>query len=193
VAHADEEFAAFAAFLLTNKYQDKAWTILRIRREDLEEAGVLLDGTFLGTTGVPWADCRHRDLIGDPASLTELTRIIADDRVVEAGQDRLRRVNRFMSRRALQRPPSPLPRDCTWPAYASRLAACLLAKKGYQEVGRERVREEIQSMPLPQMMVDAHNDPAITHHHEAMFRAIVRARSAYADHCLEQLICFKAH
>ncbi len=191
VAGPDDEFAVFAAFLLTNKFQDKAWTMLRIRQEDVDQAGVAIDPSCLGTTGVPWADCRHRDLVADAAALVELTRIIAEERVVEAGQDRLRRVNRFMTRRALLRPPAPLPPDCVWPSYASRLGTCLLAKKGFREVGRDLVREEIQSLPLPQVMVDAHHDPTVLNHHEARFRAIVGARYFYTSHCMENLICFR--
>ena len=98
----DEEIHAVAAHLLTAGRKPKAdgRTILRIRTNDLERLGIKLSDKEWGSTGVPWIDFRHRDLIAEPDQLKRLISHIACQ-VRFCLKDRIRRIEKELLKYAL--------------------------------------------------------------------------------------------
>src|SRR5690349_15548946 len=60
-----EEVKATAAHLLTDPHPNLDHRyLIRLRRLDLMEAGIRVDDSVIGTTGIVCIDFRHRDLVG---------------------------------------------------------------------------------------------------------------------------------
>jgi hypothetical protein len=144
--HPDEEIVMLAAYLLARGSLGDAWTVLRIREEDLSAVGVELSNQALGTTGVPWADYRHRDLIGSRDNFVALTQHICEVPIRRYGQDRLRRIGSIQLKCITGCIPAHRPKDCAWPSYA-------ILKKGYRHPGIETVREVIHKLAFPDEVV----------------------------------------
>ena len=88
-----EEAQAAAAHLLTDTHPKiEARHLVRIRPADLVEAGIRVDDSFIGTTGIVWVDFRHRDLVGTKGQFERLVDVILSR--LREGEDRVRRLRR---------------------------------------------------------------------------------------------------
>src|SRR5437588_4938165 len=77
VGGALEEVRAAAAHLLTgNDPKMETRYLIRILPSDVQQAGLQVDDSSIGKTGVPWVDFRHRDLVGTKDQFQRLVEAI---------------------------------------------------------------------------------------------------------------------
>src|SRR5262245_34369736 len=94
-----DEVQAVAAYLLTGGSPGIDFRfVVRIRREDLEEARVEVSDRHLGRTGIPQVDFAHRDLVGTKEAFERLVAVLLQK--IASGADRIRRIGQAQVRHA---------------------------------------------------------------------------------------------
>ena len=73
--------------------------LVRIRTTDLVEAGIGVEDSVIGTTGIVCVDFRHRDLVGTKEQFERLVDVILTR--LREGEDRVRRIGQVQVRYAL--------------------------------------------------------------------------------------------
>src|SRR4051794_29504395 len=73
--------------------------VVRVRRADILEAAVDVDGSQLGETGVVFVDFSHRNLMADRPLMYALFRVVL--RRLREGQDRVRKLSRLQPQNVL--------------------------------------------------------------------------------------------
>ncbi len=110
-ADGEEECLAVAAHKLTDPLKGPdAVSVLRIDRQFLPRFRITVNEDQLGTTGIPRWDWRHRNLLANRQELIELVRFLAGR--CHCGHDQVRRIEKHLVVRTLQRICSYLPRHC---------------------------------------------------------------------------------
>jgi hypothetical protein len=96
-----EEARATAAHILTDTHPkiDPRY-LVRIRAADLGKAGIRVDDSVIGTTGIVCVDFRYRDLVGTIEQFERLVDLILTR--LREGEDRLRRFGGPQFRNALE-------------------------------------------------------------------------------------------
>lgn len=95
-----EEMRVAAAHLLADGAKIETRHLVRILLSDAKEAGLLVEDSVLGNTGIGWVDFRHRDLVGTKEQFQALVQVVL--RQLHAGEDRVRRVGKAQFESALQ-------------------------------------------------------------------------------------------
>jgi hypothetical protein len=183
-----DEAVTVAAHLLT----DPAMKVdtrhaLRIRYADLRETGIQIDRRHLGQTGVVAVDHSHCDLLGDNQTMRRLTALIV--RRVREGQDRIRRLNRYLLQLMIDR----IFRlgEAERPSHTAELCEKVLNRRSQLTRNREQASRELASARIPDRAIRPlafkfyeERVPSAGSPTDDWFRAVGQLRNQYAIHYL---------
>ncbi len=185
----DEEEALVAAAhgLASKQPKVDACSVLRIQVDELQQFGIGLDRSQLGSTGVIWIDHRHRNLLADRDGILQLVRYLSVECVRNRGQDRLRRLYKLVVSKALVRFLELRAVQC--PAHVKKLCQRALAGSSpLPAPDLAQVEEELDGIEFPHDVVEpvaaskSSGDPD-----RDWYEAVALLRRDYARHYIQAL------
>ncbi|MBY0522905.1 MAG: hypothetical protein K2R98_05885 [Gemmataceae bacterium] len=188
-----EEVRIAAAHLLTEpEPKIELRYLVRILESDVTEAGLWVEDSLLGETGIPWVDFRHRDIVGPKEHFERLAKIILER--LRAGRDRIRRIGRAQFEAAYQH-------FAALPATArltrtSEIIACVVNKTPVADLKSDvaLLKEELARITIPEetIALRAHcleeTGRGTGSCDRNWTKAVDELRDVYADEFLRKLI-----
>jgi hypothetical protein len=143
-----DEAQAAAAHLLTDTHpRIEARHLVRIRAADLAAAGIGVEDSVIGTTGIVRVDFHHRDLVGTKEQFERPVQVILAR--LREGEDRIRRIGQVQLRYALEGFAGRTAKER--PTHTLECINCMLEPSAAAGVRRDIVlaRDELARISIP--------------------------------------------